>query len=109
MAAMSCSFEPRRDFRPQSSDFAQWTAKRQFSATRCLEFAFESRGGTSDFRLQTLHNGQLRDSPQRRVVLNFTVNHSGSLQTSDFRLQTSDFRLQTSDSRLQTPDFRLQT
>ena len=42
---------------------------------------YESRGGTSDIRLQT----------------------------SDFRLQTSDFRLQTSDFRLPTSDFRLRT
>ena len=49
---------------------------------------YESRGGTSDFRLPT---------------------SDFRLPTSDFRLQTSDFRLQTSDFRLPTSDFRLPT
>ena len=56
---------------------------------------YESRGGTSDFRLHTSYF-RLQTSDFR-------------LQTSDFRLQTSDFRLHTSYFRLQTSDFRLQT
>ena len=43
-----------------------------------ISLFYESRGGTSDFRLPT----------------------------SDFRLPTSDFRLPTSDFRLPTSDFR---
>ena len=56
---------------------------------------YESRGGTSDFRLPT-SDFQLPTSDFR-------------LQTSDFRLQTSDFRLPTSDFQLPTSNFRLQT
>ncbi len=47
---------------------------------------YESRVGTSDFRLQTSDFG---------------------LQTSDFRLQTFNFRLRTSDFILQTLNFTL--
>ena len=62
---------------------------------------YESRGGTSDFRLPT-SDFRLQTSDFRLQTSDFR------LQTSDFRLQTSDFRLQTSDFRFQTSDFRLQ-
>ena len=52
---------------------------------------YESREGSSDFRLPT-SNFQL-------LTFDFR------LPTSDFQLPTSDFRLQTSD--LQTSDYRL--
>ena len=55
---------------------------------------YESRGRTSDFRLQT-SDFRLPTSDIR-------------LPTSDFRLPTSDFRLPTSDFRLPTSDFRLE-
>ena len=49
---------------------------------------YESRGGSSDFRLPT---------------------SDFLLPTSDFRLPTSDFQLPTSDFQLPTSDFRLST
>jgi len=49
---------------------------------------YESRGGTSDCRLQ---------------ISDFR------LQPPDFRLQTSNFRFRNSDFRLETSDFRLRS
>ena len=63
-------------------------------------YNYESRGGTSDFRLPT-SDFRLPTSDFRLPTSDFR------LPTSDFRLPTSDFRLQTSDFRLQTSDFRL--
>ena len=61
---------------------------------------YESRGGTSDFRLPT-SNFRLQTSDFRLPTSNFR------LPTSDFRLQTSDFRLPTSGFRLPASSFRL--
>ena len=75
----------------------------------------ESRGGTSDFRLQTSRlqtsdfrpqTSDLRPQTSRLQTSDFKTSR---LQTSDFRPQTSDFRLQTSDLRPQTSDLRPQT
>ena len=67
-----------------------------------LSVVYESRGGTSDFRLPT-SDFRLPTSDFRLPTSDFR------LPTSDFRLPTSDFRLPTSDFRLPTSDFRLQT
>ena len=70
---------------------------------------YESRVGTSDFRLRT-SDFRLRTSDFRLQTSDFRLRTSDfRLQTSDFRLQTSDFGLQTSDFGLQTSDFRVQT
>ena len=74
-----------------------------------ITLIYESRGGTSDFRLPT-SDFRLPTSDFRLPTSDFRLPTSDfRLPTSDFRLQTSDFRLQTSDFRLQTSDFGLQT
>ena len=77
---------------------------------------YESRGGTSDFRLPSsdfllpTSFFRLPSSDFRLPTSDFRLPTSDfRLPTSDFRLPSSFFRLPTSDFRLPTSDFRFQT